>query len=137
MIKKSILVFVSILAMGITLFGQDSKVLLSVGGDMKVSLDEFMWMYQKTNDEASTNKLSPESYLESYTDFKLKVKDAEELGMESDIEFQKELGEYSELLLQSYLIHRFTEEELIHEAYERMKQDVNASHILLRLPPDA
>ncbi|MDX1666793.1 MAG: peptidylprolyl isomerase, partial [Saprospiraceae bacterium] len=50
---------------------------------------------------------------------------------------KQELAGYRQQLADSYLIDREVTEKLIAEAYERIQQDVDISHILFKLPPDA
>ncbi len=133
--KKLILFSVSLLLAGLTLIGQEQNVLLTIDENTEVTLDAYKWMYQKNNEEPSNQ--NPESYLETFIDFKLKVKDAVVLGLDSNSNFKKELETYREVLVDSYIPHRISEEELVLEAYERSKVDVNASQILLTLPQNA
>ena len=63
------------------LLGQESPVLLTIG-DEKVTLDEFERIYRKNNSETSMNRQTPEEYLDLFINFKLKVMEAEALGMD-------------------------------------------------------
>ena len=72
-------------------FAQDQTdpVLLSIDGqDIKVS--EFEAVYKKNNQETSQEAL--EEYLDLYVKFRLKVRDAEKLGMDTLESFKKELA---------------------------------------------
>src|SRR5690606_27276900 len=51
--------------------------------------------------------------------------------------FNKELEGYKKQLAQPYLTEKTVTEQLSKEAYERMKEEVNASHILINVGPDA
>jgi peptidyl-prolyl cis-trans isomerase SurA len=51
--------------------------------------------------------------------------------------FIEDLKGYQKQLAKPYLTDKNVSEALIKEAYERMKQDVSASHILLKVGPDA
>lgn len=115
------------------LFSQESPVLMTIA-DEDISLEEFERIYKKNNNEASLNRQSPEEYLELFINFKLKVMEAESLGMDTTTKFTTELEGYREQLAKPYLIDEETRETLILESYERSKIDVNASHILLKLP---
>ena len=64
--------------------------------------------------------------------FKLKVKEAIRLGLDTTAGFKSELGGYRKQLAQPYLIDPKVSELLIKEAYDRMKYEINASHILIR-----
>jgi peptidyl-prolyl cis-trans isomerase SurA len=131
--KKSILSIALITGLVIGLRAQESPVLLTVGDD-PVTLDEFERIYKKNNNEASLNRQTPEEYLELYINFKLKVKEAEALGMDTTTKFITELEGYREQLAKPYLTDEETKLEMMKEAYERSQMDVRASHILISLP---
>lgn len=120
------------------LFGQkDDPVLFSVD-EVPVHVSEFKYIYSKTNgDKADFSKASLQEYLDLYTNFKLKVKKAKDLKLDTISSLQQELAGYRRQLADSYLIDREVTEKLVAEAYERTKQDVDISHILVKLPPNA
>ena len=115
------------------LFGQSSPVLMTIG-DEKVTLAEFERIYQKNNGVASLNRQTPEEYLELFINFKLKVKEAETLGMDTTAQFINELEGYRKQLAKPYLEDEADKEKMMKEAYEWSKYDIRASHILIRLP---
>lgn len=118
---------------------EDSGPYLIKVGSKKISPAEFKYVYNKnnsSNDSAYTLKNINE-YLDLYTNFRLKVAEAESLGYDTVTSFKKELDGYKKQLAQPYLKEKGVTERLINEAYERMKEDVNASHILLKLSEDA
>jgi peptidyl-prolyl cis-trans isomerase SurA len=131
--KKSLLLLVLAATMAGTLKGQESPVLLSIG-DEEVSLAEFERIYRKNNNAASLNKQSPEEYLELFINFRLKVKEAEALGMDTTAKFINELEGYRKQLAKPYLVDEEAKEAMLKEAYEWSKYDIRASHILIRLP---
>ncbi len=100
---------------------------------------EFEYVYKKNNASAQDayTRQSLKEYLDLYTNFRLKVKEAEELGLDTASSFKKELEGYRKQLAQPYLTEKGVTEQLCREAYERMKEEVNASHILIELGPDA
>ncbi len=115
------------------LFSQDTPVLLTIDNE-QITLDEFERIYRKNNNEASLNRQTPEEYLELFINFKLKVKEAEALGMDTTSKFVNELEGYRQQLAKPYLTDDETKEEMMKEAYERAKLDINGSHILIKLP---
>ncbi len=122
------------LFMAIFLHGQQAKVLLSI--DRKdITEDEFQWMYNKNN--SSVEVISPEAYLKSYVVFQLKIRDAEKMGLDTTPAFRKDVNEFKDQLITSYIPQEPNLDMLVKEAYERMKSDVNASHILIRVAPNA
>ena len=118
------------------LLGQDSPVLLTIG-DEQVSLEEFERIYRKNNNENSLNRQSPEEYLELFINFKLKVKEAMALGMDTTARFRNELEGYRKQLAKPYLADDADKEDMMKEAWEWAQYDIRASHILIRLPESA
>ncbi len=130
--KKLFLIILSFSTL-LAVYGQDSPVLLTIG-DEGVTLDEFERIYRKNNNESSMNRQTPEEYLDLFINFKLKVKEAEALGMDTTTKFINELEGYRKQLARPYMTDNETREEMMKEAYERAQYDINASHILIKLP---
>lgn len=127
-----------ILVFASTLVAQNDKVLLSVA-DEDITVEDFMYVYNKNNTQGDekTDRKSVEEYLDLYINFKLKVKEAEELGLDTVSAFIKELAGYREQLAEPYFVNEDIIDELMAEAYERKKTDLRASHILIRVGPAA
>lgn len=120
------------------LFGQEKEeVLFTIDGD-NVYTSEFIRVYQK-NKEIVLDKEQKEfdDYLELFIDFKLKLKEAKDLKLDTIVNYQNELSKYKEQLIEPYLQNPEATERLAKEAYERTLTEVNASHILIRLAPNA
>ena len=108
-------------------------------GDQQITSAEFLQMYNKKSSFQDTSKTKEESmkeYLDLYTKFRLIVKEAESLGIDTTKKFKDELAGYRNQLAESYLTDKSVSEDLLKEAYERMKYDVHASHILILSRPD-
>jgi peptidyl-prolyl cis-trans isomerase SurA len=131
--KKSLLLIVLAAILATGLLGQESPVLITIGNE-QVSLEEFERIYRKNNNEASLNRQNPEDYLELFVNFKVKVKEAEALGMDTTTKFINELEGYRKQLAKPYLVDEEAKEAMMQEAYEWSKYDIRASHILIRLP---
>jgi len=127
----------------------NNETLLSIAGK-SVTVGEFMAIYQKNNGnkEKSDTKTggdgnhfvdrkSLDEYLDLFINFKLKVRQAEELGLDTLTSFRNELNGYRDQLAKPYFTDEATLEKLINEAYDRSKYDVRASHIFFRLKTDA
>lgn len=110
------------------------NIILRVG-DNAVTTNEFSYIYKKNN-QKSENAFSEESinnYIDLYKKFKLKVTEAEALKLDTHQTFIKELEGYQKQLAKPYLTEKKVTENLLKEAYDRKKQYVNASHILIRV----
>jgi len=116
----------------------DDSVIETIGTNPVYS-SEFSYVYNKNNSGASDaySSASVNDYLRLYTNFKLKVKQAEEMGLDTSKAFKKELDGYKKQLAAPYLTEKGLTDKLTKEAYERMKEEVNASHILILVSPDA
>ncbi len=130
----------SLLVLALFLFfrlsGQDDEIILTIG-DNEITRGEFERIYQKNNSSAVYDNKSVEEYLELFINFKLKVIEAENLGYDTVKSFISELAGYREQLAKPYLEDKEYAEKLLQEAYERTRNEVSASHILIRLEQDA
>jgi peptidyl-prolyl cis-trans isomerase SurA len=108
-------------------------------GTYPVSAREFAYVYKKNNSTAADygTRTSVTDYLTLYTNFRLKVLDAEKHGLDTTQAFRRELDGYKQQLALPYLTEKGVTDQLVREAYDRMGQEVSASHILLRVAPDA
>lgn len=115
-----------------------SETLATIAGEA-VPSEEFLYIYKKNNFNSDTldRREDIAHYLELFINFKLKVKEAEALGLHKTDVFKEELEGYRKLLAKPYLTENSVTENLIEEAYERLKTEVNASHILVAFPPEA
>lgn len=108
-------------------------------GTHEVPASEFAYVYKKNNGSApdAGTKASVQEYLNLYTNFKLKVLAAEAQGLDTTQAFKRELDGYKQQLAQPYLTEKSVTDQLVREAYDHMKKEVNASHILIRVTPEA
>lgn len=113
-----------------------NETLLTIN-NKPVSLEEFKWIYNKNNSQAINDQKTVEEYLELFINYKLKVEEAIALGYDTTAGFKRELANYRDQLAKNYLVDREVNEDLLKEAYQRMLEDVRASHILIRLDPNS
>jgi len=115
----------------------DNKTLVTIG-DEAVTVGEFMHIYNKNNTQSSMQEPSSvEEYLDLFINFKLKVKEAVDLQLDTIGEFQKELAGYREQLAKPYFVDESVNVALLKEAYDRKLYDVRASHILIMVNENA
>ncbi len=117
---------------------ENDPVLLTIGNE-KVTKSEFLAVYMKNNTSKDTKikKEDLQEYLELFINFRLKVKEAEFLKLDTATSFITELAGYRKQLTQPFLIDKEVNDLLLEEAYERSKWDIRASHILVRIDQDA
>ncbi|MBL0044059.1 MAG: peptidylprolyl isomerase [Flavobacteriales bacterium] len=113
----------------------DDPVLMTVDGK-PVTRSEFEAIYKKNNKDAAVTKEALNEYLDLFINYKLKVRAAEELGMDTVGKFKTELDGYRKQLARPYLIDRNLNDDLIKEAFDRSGIEVRASHILAQMPAD-
>lgn len=117
---------------------QTSKFPIFIYGSDTVFNDEFSRVFNKNRKENYTpNKGEIEDYLNLYTKFKLKVKDAYDRQMDTMPQFVQELVGYRRTLASPYLRDKEVTDQLVQEAYERSLTEVNASHILINCAVNA
>ena len=108
----------------------NDPVLMTIGTS-QVKLSEFTYVYKKNNKDTTNNPQAVENYLELFTTFKMKVLEAEEMKMDTSRAFKDELAGYRRQVSLQYLTDRKVNDSLLTEAYNRMKEDIRASHILV------
>ena len=119
--RKLFFLLVSI-AITFNSFSQSADRTLITVADEKVSVDDFLSIYNKNRQVGE--ELDPKTldeYLQLFINFKLKVKEAESLGMDTVPSFVKELSGYRKQLANPYLVDNEAGEKLVEEAYERLK----------------
>jgi peptidyl-prolyl cis-trans isomerase SurA len=126
-----------VLVFSVCLLNAQERTILEID-DEKISAEEFLHIYKKNNtsDNAMTYEAMNE-YMNLFVNFKLKVHEAKKLGLDTLASFKQELAGYRSQLAQPYLTDKRVEEELYLEAYERMKYDVEVSHILIKVNQNA
>lgn len=122
--------------MPIGFYSQDNDVLMSVNGN-PVYKSEFEQIYWKNKKEDIATKEDLDQYITLFKNFKLKVTAAEELGLDTLKKFTNELKGYKVQLEKPYLVDTSTNEELIKQAFYRTVNEISASHILVKISPDA
>lgn len=132
--KKQLLVALGIL-FSLNTIAQDNAV-MEIDGK-KVTKSEFLQIYLKNNTNPKYDKQALDEYMELFKKFKLKVAEAESLGYDTIPKLKKELAGYRKQLSQPYLIDSTKNSALVSQAYERMKNEVHAAHILIKVPENA
>ncbi|NQW35455.1 MAG: peptidylprolyl isomerase [Flavobacteriales bacterium] len=135
---KSLLLFLSLLLISSSIFSQKKKdILFKIDGEPQL-VSDFLKNYNKNIDivaDSSQKKIS--IYLDLYIDYKLKVKEAQLLGLDTLATFKGELSRYKQQLMTPYLKDSTVIKKLVDEAYNRTKYEVNVGHILIKLAENA
>ena len=130
--------FLSIILIGASLLSsaQEDKVLMTINGE-PITASEFLYIYEKNNQETSLEKKSMQEYLDLFINFKLKVTEAIAQGVDTTQEFKDELKGYRAQATPKYLQDNAAIDSLVLLSYNRMANIRKASHIAVQCPMDA
>ena len=119
-----------LLIFNLNTYSQD--ILLEIDND-QITLDEFSHIFNKNNENEEIDKAYLDEYVELFINFKLKVKEAKNLGFDTVPSFINELEGYRKQLAKPYLRDDNFNDELFDEALDRIQYDINANHILINI----
>lgn len=133
---KKVLLSIILLAGAMMGFAQEDKVLMTINGE-PVMLSEFMYIYEKNNQETSLEKKSMEEYLDLFINFKLKVTEAIAQGVDTTEAFKKELAGYRAQATPKYMQDNEAVDSLVQMSYNRQANVRRAAHIAIQCPANA
>jgi peptidyl-prolyl cis-trans isomerase SurA len=135
---KTVLLALTLVFAGVTQAQLDRDVVFTYQGN-SVSSEEFIYQYLKNKrpGDSSITESDIRNYLDLYVKFKLKYQDARDANLDTLPDYITELGRYRSSLARNYLFDKEVTEDLIHEAYDRMKWEVRAAHILVFVDANA
>lgn len=133
---KKLVLSVLILCASVCALAQEDRVLMTIAGK-PIMVSEFMYIYQKNNQESSVEKKSMADYLDLFINFKLKVAEAEAQGIHTTDAFKKELAGYRAQATPKYLQDQEAIDSLVVLSYNRMAKMRKAAHIVVQCPMDA
>lgn len=106
--------------------------------DHIIRSSELLYAFKKNRSETEELHLdSLKAYLDNYINFKLKVLEAKALGYDTIESFRVELQGYLGQIRKPYLENLEAEEKLIAETHRRMQIEIDASHLLIKVNPNA
>jgi len=133
---RQIFISIAILFSGVAAVLANDPVLMKINGK-PVLKSEFEYIYNKNNSNNSLDKKTLNEYVDLFVNFKLKVEEAKAQGIDTTKSFINELSGYRSQLTKPYLTDAKVDESILQEAYNRMKEDVEVSHILIRVQQNA
>ena len=106
-------------------------------GPHSVSKEEFLRVYKKNsiNKKPDMADTALRSYLDLYALFRMKVSEADKQKLDTVATIDHELDSYRKQLAKNYLTDEQVTNKIIHEAYDRMKEDIHVEHILITCTP--
>jgi peptidyl-prolyl cis-trans isomerase SurA len=131
--KKGLLI--ALLSVSSIVFSQKKdKVLLAIGNE-KVLVSDFMRVYEKNLDAIENeDEKDVQKNIELYINYRLKVKEAYRIQLDTLSSYKKEIETYRNQLSLPYLQDSSFINKLVEDAYFRIKNEVKAKHILVRTP---
>lgn len=123
------------LASGLLFSSVTAQTLFTFGGT-PVSKQEFLRVYEKNslNKKPDFSEPALREYLDLYSLFRMKVKEADLQQLDTLPSIEHELDNYRRQLAKNYLTDDEVTNKLIKEAYDRMKEEVHVQHILVMSP---
>jgi peptidyl-prolyl cis-trans isomerase SurA len=112
----------------------EDEVVLIING-REITKSEFLYSYRKTQN--TPGQMNIDEYLDDFINFHLKVAYARDEGLDRDFSFWREKVEHRKRHAVQYLYQTEKTEEYAMEAYNRMKYDMNVSHILINIDANA
>jgi peptidyl-prolyl cis-trans isomerase SurA len=133
---KKHFVTAAVIAAAITAFAAakgDDPVLMTVNGH-DVHVSEFNYLYNKNNSQQIQPQTLDE-YVKMFVDYKLKVADAENAGIDTTQSFIDEYKQFESELARPYLRDLSVEDSLVNVAYSHFAENVEVSHIMFAPSP--
>ena len=106
-------------------------------GNNSISKEEFLKAYNKNKTQVDDKEKALREYVELYTNFKLKVKAAAELGIDTFPQIQFDISNFREQIMQNYLNDEEAIDRLLQESFGRVKKDLRLMHFSIPVAADA
>ena len=120
---------------------RENELMVARVGDEVISLPEYERMYKKSNTaspgDSSVSQEEREQFLGLLVKYRLKLKDAYRSGLDGEADVVREIEHYKGSLAQSFLTDREVMAPGVRRLYDRKKEEIRCSHILLELPVTA
>jgi peptidyl-prolyl cis-trans isomerase SurA len=122
-----IIIFVSKIALAQTIISY---------GNYTVSKDEFLRAYNKNKTPVEDKKKAIREYAELYTNFKLKVRAAQDLRIDTLNQIKNDVENFRHQVEENYLNDETTFKVLLNEALRRSQQDLRVFHYSIQIDPN-
>lgn len=104
-------------------------VIMKVNG-VDVPKSEFEYLYHK-NSQQQVAPQPLDEYVEMFVNYRLKVADAIDSGVDTTASFRQEMAQYRHDLAAPYLADSVFLNRLVQDACDRAREEVKASHIMI------
>ena len=129
---------ICVLLISMSIFSQKKSKTLVTINEENITVADFKRVYEK-NLDAIDNKEAKDvtNNLELFINYKLKVKEAYQLKLDTLPSYKKEIETYKNQLAAPYLQDTTFLDKMLKDVYFRVKNKVKAKHILIRTAKDA
>ena len=111
---------------------------LMIIGQEKVSVDEFLRIYQKNNQSTTSySEKDVQEYVELFTLFKMKLQEAKRMRLDTLPMLKEDYQKYTDQLVQNHFVDKNYIDNIWKAQYEHMKYDVKVAHIMVKCAPNA
>ncbi len=131
--KKILLSAICFLSLQMAAFSQT----LFTYGKNKVETDEFLRAYKKNNSTETDKEKALREYVDLYINFKLKVLDAKNEGLDTLPQILKDVEDFRNQVIESYLAKPEAIEMLEKEALHRSGKDLLVQHFYIPFSKEA
>lgn len=128
-IRKPFLGVMAFMAVAALNAKDKSGVIMTIDG-VDVPTEEFIYLYEKNNMQ-QVNPQTLDEYLPLFEIYRLKVAEAQKLGVDTLESFKKEMASYKSELIEPYITDSLFFNSLVDIAAEREKTQVASSHIMI------
>ncbi len=127
-----------VLLLFVTIQAQNKDEVLFTIADTPIYASEFIRVYKKNLELVQdSSQKDIDNYLQLFIDYNLKLTEAKAQNLDKDPAYLRELESYKKQLTNTYLTNSKITNALQHEAYNRLQYEINANHVLIRLPENA
>ena len=106
-------------------------------GNQSVSKEEFLKAYQKNNTDKKSTAQSYRDYLELYLRYKLKVKAAYDIKLDTISAQIAEMKNFRNQVVDGYMNDNESLDKIINEAFLRSQKDIHVAHIFIAVAKNA
>lgn len=137
--KKSIYIFALLLVLLVACTPKHADLIVAAFDDYQIKMDEFEKAYAKNvggfENAVDDSIENFKNFIDLYVNFKMKLRDAQIRGFDSDKELIDELESYKKKVGSSYIFERNIINPGLEKLYNDRKDEIRVSHIMIR--PDS
>ena len=132
-IRVIITLFVSLVFASNGINAQKNSILFTIADRETITTEEFKQMYERNNVNVKDNT-SIDDYLNLYINYRLKLLQAHDIGLDKDSSTIKQVEDYRRTLIKPYVNDPKVMDSLVLQAYNRLNTFIRVSQILIRVP---